>query len=95
MAFIHKGNLYIWCQLPQGYRNLQNIFQSAVMDILGYLGITVYIDVVFIGNNNEEEHLEQLQKVVERIMEACLKFDLKKCQLGWFHVDYLGVPGIT
>lgn len=66
---------------PKGTETCKNIFQSAVMVILGCFGITVYINVVFISNNNEEDHLEQLQREVERITEPCLKFDRMKSQL--------------
>ncbi|KAF0022147.1 hypothetical protein F2P81_025601 [Scophthalmus maximus] len=89
-AFTHKGKAYVWQRLPQGYKNSPNVFQSAVMDVLSGLGATVYIDDVFIADDTEEEHLERLQKVVERISAAGLKLNLKKCQFGQFQVNYLG-----
>lgn len=55
------------------------------MDILGDLGVTM-----FIVDDDDEEALEQLQKVVARIMEAALHLNLKKCQLGWYRMNYLG-----
>lgn len=60
------------------------------MDILDGLEATVYIDDVFIADDTEEEHLEKLQKVIERLHNAGLKLNLKKCQFGKHQVNYLG-----
>lgn len=60
------------------------------MEILAALEVTVYIDDVFIADDTEDEHLDKLQMVVERIIAAGLKLNLKKCQLGQFQVKYLG-----
>nr|XP_049598168.1 uncharacterized protein LOC125982043 [Syngnathus scovelli] len=89
-AFTHKGKSYVWQRLPQGYKNSPNVFQSAVLQVLSGLDVTVYIDDVFVSNDEEEEHLDLLQKVVERVSAAGLKLNLKKCQLARFQVDYLG-----
>ena len=94
-AFTHKGKSYKWLRAPQGYRNSPNVFQSAVMDILQDLGVTVYIDDVFFADDDEEEHLNRLQRVVERLSEAGLKLNLKKCQFGQFQVNYLGFQVAT
>uniref|UniRef100_A0A3B5B8S8 ribonuclease H n=1 Tax=Stegastes partitus TaxID=144197 RepID=A0A3B5B8S8_9TELE len=77
-AFTHKERAYVWNRLPQGYKNSPNVFQSAVMDILEGLGVTVYIDDVFIADDTEEEHLKKLQQVVKRLTAAGLKLNLKK-----------------
>ncbi|KAE8278065.1 hypothetical protein D5F01_LYC23880 [Larimichthys crocea] len=81
---------YVWQRLPQGYKNSPNVFQAAVMDVLKDLGVTIYIDDVFLADNTEEEHLQRLQQVVERLTDAGLKLNLKKCQFGQFRVNYLG-----
>jgi len=60
------------------------------MDVLEGLNATVYIDDVFIADDTEEEHLQRLKAVVERISTAGLKLNLKKCQFGQFQVNYLG-----
>lgn len=96
--FTHKGKAYVWQRLPQGYKNSPNVFQSAVMDVLSGLESTVYIDHiddVYIADDTEEEHLERLQKVVERVSAAGLKLNLKKCQFGQFQVNYLGFQVTT
>ncbi|KAM3582740.1 uncharacterized protein V6R79_007992 [Siganus canaliculatus] len=89
-AFTHKGKAYVWQRLPQGYKNSPNVFQSAVMDVLKDEGVTIYIDDVFIADDTEEEHLEKLQRVTEKLTAAGLKLNLKKCQFGQFKVTYLG-----
>ncbi|KAE8284733.1 hypothetical protein D5F01_LYC16167 [Larimichthys crocea] len=90
MAFTHKGKAYVWQRLPQGYKNSPNVFQAAVMDVLKDLGVIIYIDDVFLADDTEEEHLQRLQQVVERLTDAGLKLNLKKCQFGQFRVNYLG-----
>ncbi|KAE8283579.1 hypothetical protein D5F01_LYC18982 [Larimichthys crocea] len=58
--------------------------------VLKDLGVTIYIDDVFLADDTEEEHLQRLRQVVERLTEAGLKLNLKKCQFGQFRVNYLG-----
>ncbi|KAI3374213.1 hypothetical protein L3Q82_005938 [Scortum barcoo] len=82
-------------QGQEGYKDSPNVFQSAVMDVLKDLGVTIYIDDVFIADDTEEEHLEKLQKVIERLTKAGLKLNLKKCQFGQFTVTYLGFQVAT
>ncbi len=65
--FKHKGKVYIWQRLLHGLKNSSNVFQSAVMDAPHGLNMKVYIEDVFITDDNEDEHLEKLQCVVERI----------------------------
>uniref|UniRef100_A0AAQ5ZKW2 ribonuclease H n=1 Tax=Amphiprion ocellaris TaxID=80972 RepID=A0AAQ5ZKW2_AMPOC len=65
------------------------------MDILQGLGATIYIDDVFIADDTEEEHLEKLQKIIEKLTAAGLKLNLKKCQFGQFQVNYLGFQVAT
>ena len=89
-AFTHKGRSFVYCRLPQGFKNSPTVFQSAIMDILGGIEASVYIDDVFIADDSEEEHLVKLQEVVGRLTKAGLKLNLKKCQLGKFEVNYLG-----
>uniref|UniRef100_A0A673BIY0 ribonuclease H n=1 Tax=Sphaeramia orbicularis TaxID=375764 RepID=A0A673BIY0_9TELE len=90
-AFTHKGRAYVWTRLPQGFKNSPNVFQSAVMDILEGLDATVYIDDVFIADDTEEEHLERLQRVVEKLQAAGLKLNLKKFGLGRMPMGRIGV----
>lgn len=59
-------------------------------DILGDINVIIHVNNVFFTDDDEEEHLEWLQKVVEKITEAGLKLNQKNCQLGQYHMDYLG-----
>ncbi|KAE8283615.1 hypothetical protein D5F01_LYC19018 [Larimichthys crocea] len=83
-AFTHKGKAYVLQRLPQGYKNSPNVFLAAVMDVLKDFGVTIYIDDVFLADDTKEEHLQRLQQVVERLTDAGLKLNLKKCQFGQF-----------
>ena len=89
-ALTHKGKAYVWQRLPQGYKNSPNVFQSAVMEVLRDLDVTIYIDDVFIADDTEGEHLQRLDEIIQRLSSAGLKLNLKKCQFGKFQVTYLG-----
>ena len=69
-AFTHRGRVYVWQRLPQGYKNSQYVFQSTVMDVLYGLKVTIYIDDVFIADDTEEEHLQQLEKIIQQLAAA-------------------------
>ncbi|CAM5122776.1 unnamed protein product [Natator depressus] len=49
-----------------------------------------YLDDVALFSDSWAEHLEHLQKVLERIREAGLTVKAKKCQIGLNRVTYLG-----
>ena len=65
------------------------MFRTAVIEVLSGFEVTIFIDNVFLTDDTEEEHLNRLQQV-DRITEAGLKLNLKKCQFGKFQVNYLG-----
>ncbi|CAM5174954.1 unnamed protein product [Natator depressus] len=84
--------LYEFNVLPFGLRNAPTTFQRLVDGLLVGLGeyAVAYLDDVAIFSDSWAEHLEHLQKVVERIREAGLTVKAKKCQIGLNRVTYLG-----
>ncbi|CAM4533278.1 unnamed protein product, partial [Lepidochelys kempii] len=91
-AFITHLGLYEFNVLPFGLRNAPATFQRLVDGLLTGLGeyAVAYLDDVAIFSDSWADHLEHLQKVLERIREAGLTVKAKKCQIGLNRVTYLG-----
>ena len=49
-----------------------------------------YLDYIIIFKKNEEEHLEHLEIIFQRLPEACLKLKRSKCNFMRMHIEYLG-----
>ncbi|CAM5090469.1 unnamed protein product [Natator depressus] len=91
-AFTTHLGLYEFNVLPFGLRNAPATFQRLVDGLLAGLGeyAVAYLDDVAIFSDSWADHLEHLQKVLERIREAGLTVKAKKCQIGLNRVTYLG-----
>ncbi|CAM5155665.1 unnamed protein product [Natator depressus] len=91
-AFTTHVGLYEFNVLPFGLRNATATFQRLVDGLLAGLGdyAVACLDDVAIFSDSWAEHLEHLQKVLERIREAGLTVKAKKCQIGLNRVTYLG-----
>ncbi|CAM5158112.1 unnamed protein product [Eretmochelys imbricata] len=91
-AFITHLGLYEFNVLPFGLRNAPATFQRLVDGLLAGLGeyAVAYLDDVAIFSDSWADHLEHLQKVLERIRDAGLTVKAKKCQIGLNRVTYLG-----
>uniref|UniRef100_A0AAV2M8G8 ribonuclease H n=1 Tax=Knipowitschia caucasica TaxID=637954 RepID=A0AAV2M8G8_KNICA len=89
-AFTHKGKSYVWLKMAQGLKTAPAFFSRTIMEILSGMDAAVYIDDVMICDDTEEQHLQHLEAVIDKLTAAGLKLNLKKCQLGQFNVNYLG-----
>ena len=69
----HKG-LFRYTRLPYGISSAPGIFQKAMETLLqGIPQVTVYIDDILITGNSEADHLQTLEKVLERLAKAGLR----------------------
>ena len=85
----HKG-LYQYSRLPFGVASAPAIFQQIMEKLLhGITGVVVYVDILVTGRT-EEEHLKNLQTVLERLEDHGLRLKCKKCYFLQPRVDYLG-----
>ena len=50
----------------------------------------VYVDDILVYSRTFEEHIEHLRLVLERLLKANLKLNLKKCSFLHKFVRYLG-----
>jgi len=79
--------------LPFGLTNSPATFQRYINSYLfDYLDIfcTAYLDDILIYSDNELEHEAHVKKVLDRLREAGLQVDIKKCEFGVKKTKYLG-----
>ena len=86
----HKG-LYQYTRLPFGIASAPSLFQQMMEKILqGIPHVVVYVDDILITGRNEEEHLQALRQVFERLREHGIRLKCSKCRFMRPSVDYLG-----
>ena len=94
----HMGT-YRFTRLPFGLKNAPATFQRALDMILSgvrWQSCLIYLDDVIVFSSNEEEHLEQVDQVLNLLRKAGVTLKLSKCKFFQNKVDYLGhvlLPG--
>ena len=63
---------------------------SMVLEGLSHFTIT-YLDNIIIFSKNEEEYLQHLEIIFERLHEAVLKLKRSKCSFMKMHIEYLAI----
>jgi transposase InsO family protein len=79
--------------LPFGLTNGPATYQRYMNDVLfDYLDdfCTAYLDDILIYSDNELEHEHHVKRVLERLRDAGLQIDLKKCEFHVTRTKYLG-----
>ena len=86
----HKG-LYTYNRLPFGVASAPAIFQRMIENILqGLKRVCVYIDDILVIGTSEDDHLKNLDEVLQRLKNAGLRLKKEKCNLMLPEVQYLG-----
>ena len=69
--------------LPMGVVVATDIFQSRLLDLLGDLEyVVVYLDIMIIGYSTFEDHLQQIEVVLTRLLNAGMQVNPLKS--FWF-----------
>ena len=92
-AFLTRRGQYRFCVLPQGATNSPSIFSrlmSLTLRGLSYLCVLSFIDDCIVIGLTFDEHLLNLQLVLNRFRFARLKLKPKKCRLFQSDVRFLG-----
>jgi transposase InsO family protein len=79
--------------LPFGLTNGPATYQRYMNDVLfDYLDdfCTAYLDDILIYSEDESEHEQHVKKVLQRLRDAGLQADIKKCEFNVKRTKYLG-----
>lgn len=88
-----RGGLYHYRVMPFGLCNAPATFQRVIEQALNGLQwqVTVLcLDDIIVVERNFEEHLNNLNLVINRLREANLKLKAKKCNFFCKKVSFLG-----
>ena len=91
-TIVTKFGKFKYNYLPMGMYASGDIFQSKAEKILGDIeGVKTYIDdVIVLGKDSFENHIEQLIIIFGRLSAASLKANVLKCSFGLKEIPYLG-----
>ena len=91
-AFVISGmGKYEFNRVPFGLAQAPAHFQKLINEVLTDCNFAMgYLDDIIIFSKTEEEHLEHLETIFNRLHEAGLKLKLKKCSFFKKHIQYLG-----
>jgi hypothetical protein len=93
MTFITKYGLYEFTVMSFGLTNapafFMNLMISVFMDLLDKF-VVVFIDDILIYFQSEEEHVNHLKMVLQRLREHQLYAKLSKCEFWINEVLFLG-----
>ena len=96
-AFATHQGLYQFTVMPFGLRNAPAAFQRMMQCVVSSLNpedgptfVAVYLDDILVFSKTLEEHIQHLQLVMNRLMEAGLKLNPSKCHFVRKEVQYLG-----
>lgn len=86
----HKG-LYRYNRLAFGVSSAPAIFQRVMEGLLkGVPKVSIYLDDILVTGDTEEEHLRNLEEVLQRLRAAGMKLKREKCSFMMPQVEYLG-----
>ena len=87
----HKGRLHRYNRLPYGVASAPGIFQRTMEGLLqGIPSTGVLLDNILITGPSTEEHLDNIEKVLRRLLEVGLRFKAVKCQFTKPVLECLG-----
>lgn len=81
---------YCFRRLPFGLHSSAEVFEKRVEQLFGDLPVSIYFDDLIVAGRTQEEHDDNLRKLLVRAKEVNVKFNKEKIQLNRSEVQYLG-----
>ncbi|KAL0173119.1 hypothetical protein M9458_033430, partial [Cirrhinus mrigala] len=92
-AFITTKGLFHFCSMPYGLRNtaamLQRLMEKVLSELRGKFCF-VYINDIIIYSRTLEEHIHHLNTILQRLTQANLTLNMKKCHFFKQQLKFLG-----
>ena len=86
----HRG-LFRYTRLPFGVASAPSIFQKVMDTVLqGLPKVICYLDDILVSEATREEHLQNLENVLQRLQQYNIRAKRSKCVFMCESVDYLG-----
>ena len=86
----HKG-LYRYTRLPFGVASAPAMFQKTMDVVLqGLPNVICYLDDILVTGKTEDEHLANVERVLERLQQYGIRAKKAKCSFLSMSVEYLG-----
>ena len=91
-AFVVSGmGKFEFNRVPFGLAQASTYFQRLINEVLTDCNFAMgYLDDIIIFSKTEEEHLQHLEEIFERLRKAGLKLKLQKCSFFKKCIQYLG-----
>ncbi|KAI5172947.1 hypothetical protein NEFER03_1953 [Nematocida sp. LUAm3] len=94
-AFKPNGDAYEYTRLPMGHKSAPRVYQRMADEMLreerSTGEVAVYMDGVIICTKTEEENMELLWRVMEKIKKHKLRVNVKKMRICRSRIKLLGV----
>ena len=82
---------FAFTRSPQGLLSSPFAFWALISKVTHGLRHTIaYLDDLLVASSSTQQHLRDLQDLLQRLREFNLKLNLEKCHLAVFQVEYLG-----
>ncbi|XP_057674326.1 uncharacterized protein K02A2.6-like [Corythoichthys intestinalis] len=86
----HKG-LFTYTRLPFGVASSPAIFQRTMEGLLGDIpNVAIYLDDILVSGPSQQQHLENLEQVLNRLEQSGLRLKRSKCEFLSKEVTFLG-----
>ena len=93
-AFITAFGTYEWKRCPFGLKGApsysQRCVQTEVLGPLLYKVCEAYLDDILFWGQSEDEYLQHLEMILERLSSKNIIINPKKCSFGLEEIEYTG-----